>query len=178
MPNDPTHIRLLVLDVDGVMTDGSIIVDEDGRELKRFNVRDGFAIKLWMKLGFGVAVITGRSCKAVEHRLKYLGIEHAVHGSADKRSSLDAISRLTGVPREQMAFLGDDWPDLPAMRLVGHAIAVADAEPEVIAAAAYVTERPGGRGAVRDAIMHLIDTKGLRERAMSSFTERQDRAPA
>lgn len=166
------QIELLVLDVDGVLTDGGIIVDSQGRELKRFDVRDGFGIKLWQRVGLHVGAITGRSCPAVAARLEYLGIKAAVQGSSDKIASLEHITRLTGVGPAQTAFLGDDWPDLAIMRHVGYAMAVADAEPCVRDAAAFVTNRPGGRGAVRDAIEHLLHAKGLYEQALALYAQR------
>lgn len=162
-------VELLILDVDGVLTDGSIFVDEDGREFKRFHVRDGFAIKLWQRMGFGIAVISGRNCRAVRHRLDQLGITLVIQGSKDKTESLAELCRLSGVKPDGMAALGDDWPDLALLRRVAYPMAVADAEPAVLSAAAHTTPRPGGHGAVRDAIEHLLTAKGLRESALNLY---------
>jgi 3-deoxy-D-manno-octulosonate 8-phosphate phosphatase (KDO 8-P phosphatase) len=157
----PESIRLLALDVDGVVTDGGIYVDDDGRETKRFHVRDGYAMKLWQSHGFKLAWITGRSSQSVAARAEFLGIDHLQQGVGDKRQALDSLVAATGVPAEQIAFLGDDWPDLPILRAVGYPMAVADAEPEVARAARFVTPRTGGNGAVRDAVEHLLRARKL-----------------
>ncbi|MFN0131716.1 MAG: KdsC family phosphatase [Phycisphaerales bacterium] len=162
-------IRLLILDVDGVMTDGSIVLDHDGREHKRFHVRDGFGIKLWQRLGFTVAIITGRSGEALRHRAAELAITHVIQGSSDKAASLaDLLASLQLAPAHA-AFLGDDWPDLAPLRLVAYPMAVADADPHVLALARYVTRAAGGHGAVREAVEHLIASKGLLERALAQY---------
>jgi 3-deoxy-D-manno-octulosonate 8-phosphate phosphatase (KDO 8-P phosphatase) len=165
----PKHIQLLALDVDGVLTDGSIFIDDLGHETKRFNVRDGFGMRLWQQLGFSVAIITGRPGRAVQHRMAELNVGHLYQGVADKGAALDELMGKTGTPPEQIAYIGDDWPDLCLMRRVGYPIAVADAEPQVRRLAAFVTEARGGRGAVREAIDHLIVEKGLLERALALY---------
>lgn len=167
--NPAASVELLILDVDGVLTDGSIFVDEDGREHKRFHVRDGFAVKLWQRLGFKVAVISGRDCAAVQHRLEQLGVTLVIQGSQDKAVALADLARVSGVDPQRMAALGDDWPDLALLRRVAYPMAVADAEPAVLAAAAYTAPRQGGRGAVRDAIEHLLAAKGLLESALQMY---------
>ena len=154
--------------MDGVLTDASIILGPGG-EWKRFNSRDGFGIVLWHKLGFRTAIITGRSSAAVEMRSKELGISHVVQGAADKSAALDALCRTAEVAPEAVAYIGDDWPDLSVMRRVGFPMAVADADPHVRAAAAFVTHSPGGSGAVREAIDHLLAAKGLLARALSMY---------
>ena len=160
---DPASIELIIFDVDGVLTDGTINIDDDGNETKKFNVRDGYGMRMWLSLGFKIAIITGRSGDALKHRVESLKIPHQmlIQGSKDKSVSLDLILSRAGVDASKAAFLGDDWPDLPAMRRVGYPMAVADAEPEIIEIAGYVTARPGGRGAARDAIAHLLNAKGL-----------------
>src|SRR5215510_13939254 len=120
MPSAAGSIVLLALDVDGVLTDGSILLDDAGTETKRFNVRDGFGLRLWGKLGFRSAVITGRTGAALEHRAIELGISEIIQGSQDKGAALEVLVKRTGVPTEQIAFLGDDWPDLAIMRRVGY----------------------------------------------------------
>jgi 3-deoxy-D-manno-octulosonate 8-phosphate phosphatase (KDO 8-P phosphatase) len=158
---DPSSIRLLVLDVDGVLTDGSINIDDDGRETKRFHVRDGYAMKLWMRQGYHLAVITGRSGTALQHRLNSLGVpeEMVIQGSRDKSADLDTIMERAGVPIERTACMGDDWPDLAMMNRVGYPMCPADAEPEVIRACAFIAARPGGHACVREAIAHLLDAR-------------------
>lgn len=164
-------IQLLALDVDGVLTDGSISIDDLGHETKRFNVRDGFAIRVWQRLGFAAAIITGRSGQAVKHRAAELGIEHVVQGCGDKAAAMAELLARLGLSPEQAAYMGDDWPDLRVMRRVGLAIAPADADPRVRAVAGMMTERRGGHGAVREAIERLIEAKGLLERAAAMYDE-------
>lgn len=160
---DPSSIELIVFDVDGVFTDASININDDGSETKRFNVRDGFGIRLWLSAGFKVAIITGRSGEALKHRVRSLKIdpELVIQGAGDKSASLDVILERTGIDPEKIAYLADDWPDLPALKRVGYPMAVADAEPEVIEIAKYTTARSGGHGAARDAIAHLLSAKDL-----------------
>ncbi len=160
---DLASIELIIFDVDGVLTDGTININDDGSETKKFNVRDGFGIRMWLNAGFKIAIITGRSGEALKHRIASLKIDPqlVIQGSKDKSASLDLILSRAGVEASKAAFLGDDWPDLPAMRRVGYPMAVADAEREIIEIAGYVTARPGGRGAARDAIAHLLKAKGV-----------------
>lgn len=168
----PANIRCLILDVDGVLTDGSIHIDDRGVETKRFNVRDGQGIVTWLRLGFEVAIITKRRSRvdggegALWHRCRELGIRHLIQGAADKAAGLAEVARITSIPAAEMAYIGDDWPDLAPMALVGYPIAVADADPLVKAAAAWVTSKNGGYGAVREAIELLITGKGLMDQAL------------
>ncbi len=167
---EPAGVELLVLDVDGVLTDGSIVYDDAGRELKAFNIRDGFGLTLWRRAGFEAAILTGRGGGAVVRRARELGIRVIVEGSADKAAGLAEIAARSGVEPGRMAYMGDDWPDLPAMRLAGYPMAPADAEGAVREAAAFVSGRAGGHGAVRDAVEHLLGAKGLLEGLLGSFT--------
>ncbi len=169
MTTDARDIRLVALDVDGVLTDGSILLDDRGVETKRFCVRDGLALRVWMELGFEVAIVTRRAGEALQHRARELGVTRIMQGVGDKREAIRALEQSSGIGPEAMAFVGDDWPDLAAMRAVGYPIAVADAEPAVIELARHVTARAGGRGAVRDAVMHLIDARGLMDRALAMY---------
>lgn len=158
MPTAP--IQLLCLDVDGVLTDGGISIDDHGVEIKRFHVRDGAGMRIWKRLGGEIAVITGRRGGAVRHRLAELGIRHVVQGSTDKAEALGELLATLGVRASEAAMIGDDLPDLPALRLCGYPMAVFDAVPEVKAVAEFVTVRPGGHGAVREAIEHLLKSQG------------------
>jgi 3-deoxy-D-manno-octulosonate 8-phosphate phosphatase (KDO 8-P phosphatase) len=169
MAADPSTIRLLALDVDGVLTDGSILINDAGQETKRFNIRDGFGLRLWARLGFHTVIITGRSGPALQHRAAELNISDIVQGCTDKGAALESLAARTGLNLREMAFLGDDWPDICALTRVGYPMAVADAAPEVLSVAAYITRRPGGRGAVREAVEHLITAHGLMDRARALY---------
>lgn len=158
---DTASVQALILDCDGVMTDGSLYVDDNGVESRRFCVRDGFGIALWKSMGLGIAVISGRGGASLRHRMTRLGVDDVVQSSADKRSAvLEAATRLKVTPA-QCAFMGDDWPDLAAFEVAGYPIAVADAAHAVRTAAAWVTTSEGGHGAVREAIEHILAAKGL-----------------
>lgn len=150
-------IRLLLLDVDGVLTDGSILVDTDGREVKRFHVRDGAGIVYWQKCGFKVGVITGRPSPITSLRLQELGVDLIEQCRAtEKLASLEALLHRSGFRADQVAYMGDDLADLPVLNRVAYPMAVADAVSEVRAIARYTTKNPGGRGAVREVIEHLL----------------------
>jgi len=167
------NITLLCLDVDGVMTDGSIMLDDHGVETKRFHVRDGAGIRMWLTLGYHVAIITGRSGDVVKHRARELGIEHVIQGSKDKGESFRQLMTTLDLQPEHAAMIGDDIPDLPLLRMVGYPIAVADAAVEVRDLASYVTNERGGHGAVREAIEHLLNKKGQWQQAVEQFEVRQ-----
>ncbi len=157
----PEDVQLLILDVDGILTDGSINLHDDGTETKRFSVRDGLGIKLWLQAGYPLAIITARAGQALKHRVASLGIDEnlVIQGSKNKSEALDVIIAKTGIDLSNTAYMGDDWPDLPALSRVGFPMTVADAEPEVLDAAAYVTQRTGGSGAVREAIAMILTAK-------------------
>ena len=167
-------IELLVLDVDGVLTDGSIVLDAEGRELKRFCVADGTGIKYWQRLGRRVAFISGRSSPAVVHRAAELGVTMLRLNAKRKLPAYESILASAGVAEARVAVMGDDLPDLPLLARCGLAIAPADAAAEVRAAADLVTTRPGGRGAVREAIEVLLRRAGLWQRVLQRY--RQERA--
>jgi 3-deoxy-D-manno-octulosonate 8-phosphate phosphatase (KDO 8-P phosphatase) len=149
-----------VLDVDGVLTDGRITYTADGVELKSFHVRDGSGLVYWQRLGGKTAIISGRTSKAVDIRAAELGISLVIQGSSDKRADLDRALKATGLGAGEACAIGDDLPDLPMLRASGLAAAVADACPEVRAAAHYVTRTPGGRGAVREVVDLLLRAQG------------------
>ncbi len=156
----PETIRLLTLDVDGVLTDGTIQLDDDGRETKRFHARDGAGLVMWRKSGRLLAIITGRRSRVVAHRAAELGITYVRQGCRDKAAALRELLEQTGLTAEQTAHIGDDLPDLAVLRRVGYPIAVADATRRVREMAALVTTLPGGQGAVREAVEHLLREAG------------------
>jgi 3-deoxy-D-manno-octulosonate 8-phosphate phosphatase (KDO 8-P phosphatase) len=150
------RIRLLVLDVDGVLTDGRLFISATGEEFKVFHVRDGSGLVALQRAGVTVAIISGRDSEAVVRRAGELGIRHLRQGVVDKASELAALMRELGATPEQTACVGDDTPDLPMLEAAGLAIAVADAHPALRASAHWVTPSPGGRGAVRDVCDLLL----------------------
>ena len=149
-------IKVLILDVDGVLTDGGIIYNDDGSETKMFNVRDGLGLRLLMKAGIKICLVTGRRSAALYRRCKDLGIDHIFDGIQNKAAVLDVILEKTGVDAEQIAFVGDDLPDLPLMRRVGVSIAVADAHETVCDSAEIITSARGGKGAVREVCEAIL----------------------
>lgn len=149
------NIRMLVLDVDGVLTDGKLYFDHAGNESKAFNARDGLGMKALLRCGIEIAVITGRKCKAVTHRMNQLGIKHVYQGQLKKLDALLELLELTGLDAEQVCFAGDDWIDLPVLSRVGLAVSVANGEERVKQQAHWITSNKGGDGAVRE-ICNLI----------------------
>jgi 3-deoxy-D-manno-octulosonate 8-phosphate phosphatase (KDO 8-P phosphatase) len=162
-------IQLLILDVDGVLTDGGIIRDDAGQQIKRFHVRDGAGIVLWRRLGKDVAIITGKESNVVAHRAEELGIQNLYQNVGNKLEAYDQLKDELGIKDDQIAYVGDDLPDLPVMRRVAVPIAVADGVEEVRAAAKYVTKFPGGYGAVRDAIEFLCKEMGLWQQVLDRY---------
>jgi 3-deoxy-D-manno-octulosonate 8-phosphate phosphatase (KDO 8-P phosphatase) len=162
-------IELLVLDVDGVLTDGQVIYAGTETEVKAFHVRDGSAVALWKREGKRAVIISGRDSPAVARRAAELGIDPVLQGAADKLAALRKILTATGLAPQCVAAIGDDLPDLPVLASVGLAIAVADACPEVCEAAQYVTQAPGGRGAVREAIELVLGCQGIWQRAVERY---------
>lgn len=156
-------VKVLVLDVDGVLTDGGLYYDAEGRVLKRFDVQDGLGVKMAQAAGLKIAVITGLDNPAVSSRIRELGIVDYYPGHTDKSPILESIRAKYGLKLDQMAYLGDDWVDVAVMRLVGFPVAVANAQPEVKGLAAWVTERSGGHGAAREAITFILEAQGLLE---------------
>ena len=161
--------QLLVLDVDGVMTDGTIRIDASGREIKVFDVQDGQAIRWFARLGKTVAVITGRQSEAVAVRAAELGIVHCFQGQQDKVRAYEAVKNELGVDDHDICCMGDDLADAPILRRCGFPVAVANACPELRAVAAYVTTRPGGRGAVRETVVHILQREGLWARVLDWY---------
>lgn len=154
-------IKLLILDVDGVMTDGSIILDNDGNEFKRFHVRDGHGIKMISRAGIKVAIITGRKSKVVEVRARELGIEEVYQKVFQKSLVYEKLQKKYNCRDENVAFMGDDVVDQELLRRAGLTAAPADAEEEAKKLADIVTKRGGGRGAVREFTDLILKSSGL-----------------
>ena len=150
------RVRLLVLDVDGVLTDGGLVYGARGEETKRFSVYDGLAMVAATRAGLRLAVISGRQSGAVARRMAELGVDEVHQGERDKVAALAALMRRLRVARAAVAAMGDDLPDLGMMLRAGLALAPANAVPEVRRAAAWISRRPGGQGAVREAIEMLL----------------------
>ncbi|WP_312111313.1 3-deoxy-manno-octulosonate-8-phosphatase KdsC [Pantoea septica] len=144
------QIRLLICDVDGVMSDGVIYMGNNGEELKAFNVRDGYGIRCLLTSDIEVAIITGRNARLMEDRCKTLGIRHLYQGQSDKLLAYRELLDKLSLSDEQVAYIGDDLIDWPVMARVGLSVAVADAHPVLLPRAHYVTRIAGGRGAVRE----------------------------
>ena len=165
----PETVELLVLDVDGVLTDGRIIYTDSGELIKVFDVTDGSGIKYWHRAGKSSAIISGRTSKAVNVRAAELGIVHVLQDVKDKLPVLKELLRRLDIDPARVAYVGDDLMDLPAMRMVGFPVAVAQARPEVIQAAQYVTLASGGRGAVRDVVEVILKAQGLWEDILTRY---------
>lgn len=162
-------IELILCDVDGVLTDGGLLYDNQGIEIKKFHIRDGLGIRLWQKAGYKFGVLTARNSHIVKVRAAELNIEIVRQGFEDKLPAAKEIITELGLSPEQVCHIGDDLTDLPVMRHVGAGIAVADAANEVRDAAAYVTKTPGGRGAVREAIEFVLKSKNRWEGLIRSY---------
>ena len=152
-----TKVKLLALDVDGVLTDGGLYYTDSGEELKKFNVKDGQGLKLIMQAGIEVAIISASNSTATVHRAKKLGIKHTFIGIEDKLASLTKLCQDLDLSLAQVAYMGDDINDIPILKSVGCPLTVADAMPENQNWAVYVTDKAGGQGAVRE-ICDLINT--------------------
>jgi 3-deoxy-D-manno-octulosonate 8-phosphate phosphatase (KDO 8-P phosphatase) len=162
-------IKLLLSDVDGVLTDGGIIIDDNGIEIKRFNVKDGHGIKLLQQAGIEVALLTGRMSKVVSHRATELNITNIIQGAKDKKAAYRTLREQTGYVDEEIAYVGDDIVDIPILRRVGVAIAVKDAVDEVKAVADYVTSCSGGQGAIREVAECILKMQNHWERLMERY---------
>lgn len=162
-------IRLMAFDIDGVMTDGGLTYDNDGREQKTFDVQDGLGIKLLQRVGIETAIVTGRTSGVVAARAADLAIPHVFQGCANKRLAVASLLDQLGLAWHQCAFMGDDLIDLPVMAHCGLAIAPANARQVVAAAAHLVTRAAGGQGAVREAIDQVLDAQGHFDALVASF---------
>lgn len=161
--------RLLIMDVDGVLTDGRIFITAAGEELKAFNTLDGHGLKMLQSTGVQLAVITGRAAPAVAHRVRGLGIEHYYEGVHDKRVAFAELLAKTGINAADCAYIGDDVIDLPVMSRVGLAVAVPAAPSFVRQHAHFVTGNSGGMGAVRELCELILQAQGNYERLMAAY---------
>lgn len=177
MPGAPTQevlaraakIRLLICDVDGVLTDGRLFFTPDGQEFKSFHARDGHGIKLLQRTGVETAVISGRSSPAVALRMSSLGVKHVYQGRESKLEPWEELLGLLGLLPEQTAFVGDDLLDLPLLRRVGLAVSVADAHYSLAEAAHWTTRQPGGRGAVREVCDLIMQAQNTLRHIVESY---------
>ena len=165
------NIKLLVLDVDGVLTDGRLWYGNSGEELKAFNIQDGLGIKLLQRAGVAVAIITGRTSQLVARRGAELGVKHIVQGREDKLVALRALAGELNLALEEVAYAGDDLPDLSAIAAAGLGIAVANAMPYVAQHAAYKTARSGGDGAVREICDIILQAQGKLETVLEHYQQ-------
>lgn len=154
------RVRLVTLDVDGVLTDGRIYVADTGERIRAFDVKDGSGIVYLQRAGVRVALLSGESRDAVRHRAERLGIETVLLGYKDKRRGLVDLLKAEGAAPEEICYVGDDLPDVPVMRAVGLSAAVADAHPMVRAVADWIVPRAGGRGAVREVAERILAAQG------------------
>ena len=168
-PSNLADIQMLVLDVDGVLTDGTIIINADGSESKSFNSLDGHGIRMWQRAGLKVAFLSGRECEPVSRRAKQVEIDYCIQNSHDKLPALKELLKQAKLTAEKVAYIGDDLPDLPAMRYAGFAAAVTNAVDEVKQHADFVTTRPGGSGAVREVIEYILKKTGKWQKLMKRY---------
>lgn len=162
-------VRLAVFDVDGVLTDGSLIFGEQGEALKRFNTLDGHGMKMLMQAGIEVAIISGRNSPAVTRRMQELGIHHVFQGIHDKRATFEQLLASLGLAAEAAAGIGDDVVDLPLLTRCGLAVAVPAAPPFVLAHVHHVTRAAGGQGAGREFCDLILDARGLLAPALQKY---------
>ena len=155
-----TRVRLLLMDCDGVLTDGSLTLLDNGDEQKTFSVKDGHGLVLFHRAGLKSGIISGRTARVVERRAKDLGIEFVRQGCLDKIKDFDALLAEAGIEESEVAFVGDDVTDIPLMKRAELAVAVADAVEETRSVAHYVTQLPGGHGAVRETVELILKAQG------------------
>lgn len=166
---DFSGIKLLALDVDGVLTDGTLIINADGSESKFFNSLDGHGLRMWQRAGLKVALISGRASVPTERRAEQLQIEYVFQDCHHKLPAVEKLAGQLGLSPQNIAYVGDDLTDMPAMRYAGFAVAVANAVDEVKQCADYVTARPGGSGAVREVIEYILKKAGRWQELMKRY---------
>jgi 3-deoxy-D-manno-octulosonate 8-phosphate phosphatase (KDO 8-P phosphatase) len=165
------NIKFLILDVDGVLTDGSIILDNEGNEFKSFHVRDGHGIKMLLRAGINIAIITGRYSRVVERRAQELGIKDVFQRYHDKRIAYKQLAEKYSLNDKEIAYVGDDIVDIPILKRCGFSVVVADADDKVKAVATMITERRGGRGAVREVCDFILKAKGLWQDIVDGYSK-------
>ena len=165
------RVRLVIFDVDGVLTDGRLFLGDDGQEYKAFNARDGHGMVMLQETGVHLAVISGRSSGAVSTRMEGLGIIHVFQGRADKIPAYEELTQTLGLPDEAVAYVGDDLVDLPIMRRVGLAIAVSDAHPRVHQHAHWRSQAAGGQGAAREVCELIMDAQGTLDPIIARYEQ-------
>ena len=168
-PQKLKSIKILILDVDGVLTDGRVIYTDSGEEIKRFDVRDGHGLKLLMRSGIEVILLTGRESKVVLHRARDLGIEHVYQKALNKIEVYKTILAQRNLEDKEVGFVGDDLVDLPVLRKVGFSAAVPDAVPEVKEIVDYITTKKGGEGAVRELCELLLKAQNKWEAVTEKY---------
>ena len=170
-------VRLVAFDIDGTLTDGRIIIAGNGELAKAFSVRDGLGLRLLMDAGITVAIITARESEIVARRCEELRIDHVLQGVKDKASAFASLAKTLNIPMAHTAFMGDDLPDLPALRIAGLATCVSDAETEVRAHSDWISTRAGGHGAARELAQYLLTAKGAWADSIKRFTHGPDEHP-
>jgi 3-deoxy-D-manno-octulosonate 8-phosphate phosphatase (KDO 8-P phosphatase) len=165
------QVRLLIVDIDGVLTDGGLQFDNRGEEYKTFNSLDGHGIRMMLENGIEVAVITGRKSEIVEHRMRDLGVRQIYQGYRDKLPAFEKLLRDSGLAPDQVAYIGDDLPDLAIMQRVGFAVAVQNAHSFVKQNCDWITDTPGGKGAVREATDFILKSQSLLETIHNSYLQ-------
>jgi 3-deoxy-D-manno-octulosonate 8-phosphate phosphatase (KDO 8-P phosphatase) len=166
---DLSKIQMLVMDVDGVLTDGTVIINSDGSEGKNFSIVDGHGIKLWHRAGFDTAIISGRPSGATTVRAKQISIGHVLQGCKKKLPAFEELLEKVSLTADQVAFIGDDLLDLPIVRRAGLGVAVANAVDELKESADYITTRKGGDGAVREVIEYILKNNGKWQDLMGRY---------
>jgi 3-deoxy-D-manno-octulosonate 8-phosphate phosphatase (KDO 8-P phosphatase) len=162
-------VKMMIFDVDGVLTDGRVIYTDDGTELKEFDAQDGHGIKMLQRSGIEVALISGRACKAVEHRARSLGISRVCQGAKVKTEPYEQLLKETGLHEHETGYMGDDLIDIPVMRRAGFSVAVPNGTQHIFPYAHYITRAAGGRGAVREVCELILHAKGLWESVVERY---------
>ena len=163
-------IKFLVLDVDGTLTDGKIYVDDKDNSFKAFNVKDGFALVNWLKLGGEVAILTGKKSNIVERRAKELGIKYIIQGSKNKKQDLKNLLKELNITFENVAYMGDDLNDLDVMKSVGFSACPKDSVQEVLEITNFISSKNGGDGAVREFLEHIMKKNGMWKKILEKYS--------